>query len=56
MTEADGSVQAMFPQEARLRNLTYVFRLNFFLENEIILFYLVSEKTYIDMPLLFMSI
>ncbi|RHZ89846.1 hypothetical protein Glove_9g151 [Diversispora epigaea] len=23
MTEADGSVQAMFPQEARLRNLTY---------------------------------
>jgi DNA-directed RNA polymerase II subunit RPB2 len=23
MTEADGSIQTMFPQEARIRNLTY---------------------------------
>jgi hypothetical protein len=25
MTEADGSAQPMYPQEARIRNLTYVF-------------------------------
>jgi len=24
MTEADGSAQPMYPQEARIRNLTYV--------------------------------
>jgi hypothetical protein len=29
MTEADGSAQPMYPQEARIRNLTYVFRTDY---------------------------
>ncbi|CAJ0745456.1 1243_t:CDS:10 [Entrophospora sp. SA101] len=36
MTEADGSVQAMFPQEARLRNLTYAAPIYVNMKEEII--------------------